>query len=234
MPNWRERSKPTLPRSVTISCPVCAEPIRKFATVCTHCKADFSWRRYLGMSTTTLALLTALVSVTGTVAPQIAKLFQPNESKISGVFIEASAVKSRTLTLWVSNEGLRPGMVRYLVFKVRMDSRAGNKSGFGVLFPVGGPKILTPGASERIDFAAEAGKMLLSSEPTNPEFTAFLEGLGGKDSVGDSLRHRHISRGTCDMSINVKNPNGTEVSAFPDIKCDELWPLIQAEFTRPN
>ena len=53
------------------ACPVCKESIVKGAKICINCKSDLSWKRYLAVSNTTLALLTALLAVAGTLGAQI-------------------------------------------------------------------------------------------------------------------------------------------------------------------
>src|SRR6202011_3223123 len=47
-------------RDETKRCRVCGERIWLGARKCTHCNTDFTWRRYLAFSNTTLALITAL------------------------------------------------------------------------------------------------------------------------------------------------------------------------------
>src|SRR5258706_15778244 len=47
-------------------CPVCGEEIKVSARKCIHCSSELTWRKYLTFSSTTLALLTALVSVIAT------------------------------------------------------------------------------------------------------------------------------------------------------------------------
>ena len=90
------------------SCPVCKEPIRVGARVCVHCKSDLSWRRFLGVGSTTLAMLTALVAVVGTVGPEIKKLTETDDSKISAVVVTSSR---DSIGLLVKNDGNRLGLI---------------------------------------------------------------------------------------------------------------------------
>lgn len=98
----------------TVPCAMCREPIDPLAKVCKHCKADLTWRRYLPVSSTTLAIATALIAVIAAVAPQMQKLFETPNSKIRGSLIatiKGDALYEPGVALLVNNAGSRIGAV---------------------------------------------------------------------------------------------------------------------------
>jgi hypothetical protein len=98
-------------------CPICREQIPKGAKKCIKCRSELRWRRYLVFGTTTLALITALISVIVSSAPAIKSLFETKDSDIQGVFVSAlsgsasgGSVNGR-LTLLINNGGAKVGAV---------------------------------------------------------------------------------------------------------------------------
>jgi hypothetical protein len=110
-------------------CPVCGEEIKLAAKKCIHCDSQLDWRRYLGLSSTTLALVTALLAVAGSTAPTIKMLFTAKNSSLRvsalGVVSEmrltslgyvrdsshSETPRDDVLYLMVSNVGVREGSV---------------------------------------------------------------------------------------------------------------------------
>jgi hypothetical protein len=98
----------------TVPCAMCREPIDPLAKVCKHCKADLTWRHHLPVSSTTLAIATALIAVIAAVAPQIQKLFETPKSKIRGSLIatiRGEVMWKPGVALLVNNAGSRIGAV---------------------------------------------------------------------------------------------------------------------------
>lgn len=60
-----------------ISCPMCRARIAKGSRICINCKSDLTWRQHIGVSNTTLALLTALVTVLVTGADKVQGWLHP-------------------------------------------------------------------------------------------------------------------------------------------------------------
>src|SRR4029450_9517847 len=69
----------------TSPCEVCREPIRLKAKKCIHCDSFQDWRRYLNMSSTVLALLVALGTVSSAALPGLVAIFTPSFSSVSVV-----------------------------------------------------------------------------------------------------------------------------------------------------
>lgn len=85
-------------------CKVCHEDIRVGARKCIHCDSYQDWRRLLTMSSSVLALLVALVSVSSTTIPQIAEIF---EKEYSSANIQSHGVKGQNIEIVIQNSGSR-------------------------------------------------------------------------------------------------------------------------------
>jgi hypothetical protein len=93
----------------TKRCQICAEPINVNAQKCIHCQSDQGgWRRRLGLSTSVLALLVALVSVLTWAIPLIKDGLTPKNSNLTFSF---QGGDGNFLGALVSNQGARPGSV---------------------------------------------------------------------------------------------------------------------------
>ncbi|WP_232080738.1 hypothetical protein [Variovorax sp. SRS16] len=69
-----------------------------------------TWKRNIGFSQTTLALLTALVAVIGAVLPAVKLALTPSDSKITGVIL-ATDSELGIVSALVNNEGAKQGAV---------------------------------------------------------------------------------------------------------------------------
>ena len=87
-------------------CPVCKKSIPHGARKCTECSSYLDWRRFLGVSQTTLALLIALISLVSTTAPTFYNWITPDYSKLHA---EVRQVYREKLELFVSNQGNKIG-----------------------------------------------------------------------------------------------------------------------------
>jgi len=91
------------------ACPICAEKISALAKRCIKCHSDLTWKRYLPLGSTSLALATALVAVLGQTSASIYKIISPRDAKTSlEVF---NAVPYRGL---IRSGELSPGYVNVL------------------------------------------------------------------------------------------------------------------------
>jgi len=97
-----ETAESTPPRETP--CLVCREPIRIGAKKCIHCDSFLDWRRWLGISQTTLALLVALVSVVAASGPRVAQLLSRDVSELT---LNIRQVFGQRLELAASNHGNR-------------------------------------------------------------------------------------------------------------------------------
>ncbi|MBY5357247.1 hypothetical protein HFO94_27595 [Rhizobium leguminosarum] len=77
------------------------------ASLCTHCNTYQGYRRFLNISQTSLALLIALISVTGTLIPPLAKvLFRDSHLEKNLISIDQTGA-----IFVVTNSGNMPGSV---------------------------------------------------------------------------------------------------------------------------
>jgi hypothetical protein len=117
---------PTEPAGVSagemVACPVCREPIRAGARRCVKCTSDLGWRRYLGFSNTTLALLTALVSVCATSYPALHRAFTPARAPLAIHYLGLNP-GNLSLSLLVTNRGREVGALRQTILSARWAGR---------------------------------------------------------------------------------------------------------------
>jgi hypothetical protein len=94
----------------TKACVVCGEPINVAATKCIHCQSEQGhWIRRLGMSTSVLSLLVALVAVLGFAIPVVQKALSHDDSDL--VFAYQRTDKDGFISVLASNLGTRPGSI---------------------------------------------------------------------------------------------------------------------------
>lgn len=99
-----------------INCKVCKEEIQEEALKCIHCGSFQNFRRHLNISTSILSLLVALVTV-ASVAPFLWDSISTKESEFSINYLEKrdrsqGTTKDFLITLYISNTGERPGLIR--------------------------------------------------------------------------------------------------------------------------
>lgn len=93
----------------TKHCRVCAEPINRLATKCIHCGSEQSvWRQRMGLSSTVLSLLVALIAVLTAAIPVIVNAITPDSSRLTLAITEATG---SLIGIVVFNSGNRPGGV---------------------------------------------------------------------------------------------------------------------------
>jgi hypothetical protein len=98
-------------------CPICREQIPKGAKKCIKCQSELRWRRYLIFGSSTLALITALVSVIAVSAPAIKRIFETEDSDVHGVYVGAlfgspsGGPKNGRLNILIDNRGNKMGAV---------------------------------------------------------------------------------------------------------------------------
>jgi hypothetical protein len=90
----------------TQACVVCREPIKLGARKCVHCDSPQGWMRYLGVSTTILALLIALISVSQSALPVFLKIAEGEHTKLK---LNLLSIGDTTATFLVTNSGTMPG-----------------------------------------------------------------------------------------------------------------------------
>ena len=128
-------------------CPICAEPINQRAWKCIHCQSELGgWRRRLGISSTILALLVALISVLTAAVPVLKDTLTRKNSDVDVSFQGADA---NIVSVVLSNRGTRPGSFRGALLVLQ---NPGEVSVYLTLdAPTGGPAVVL-GAGQAILF----------------------------------------------------------------------------------
>ncbi|CAN5470221.1 hypothetical protein BH10PSE5_BH10PSE5_18910 [soil metagenome] len=96
--------------SEAAECRTCRETIKPGAQKCIHCGSSQGWQRHLGLSSSILALLIALISVTQSAVLVLVRAYQGDRSRLSMKLLTADG---RLLNLVAANGGNRPGKVAY-------------------------------------------------------------------------------------------------------------------------
>ena len=158
-------------------CIACKSEIHKDALKCKECDAYQNWRRYLDFSSTVLALVLAILSVSTVAVPVFVKAFHQGRSDVmlllrdasiksweSGGMVGSEGVSVDTLgltmTCLVTNSGEKPGFIEGASFKM---TKAGTVVGTGQL-RVDEPVV--PSSSFRIQ--TMAGRIQIQKEDIFP------------------------------------------------------------------
>ena len=97
-------------------CRACCEPMPARATKCLRCNSVQGWGRFAVVSGTTLALLTALITVTEHAAPTLLALWRGAYSRIAVTPVDTT---DNTVRLLVVNDGTRAGVLQEGSFALR-------------------------------------------------------------------------------------------------------------------
>ena len=199
-------------------CPLCREPIRIGARKCVQCKSDLGWRRFFTVSTPTLAILTALVSVLGSTVPVIKTALEPNNSDLHASYIgPVNAMASNKITLLVNNDGRKTGAVTQATLTIQLppDPKLGDRlMRIALHLPGGDTPVFIPA---------------LSAQPVifTPDLTISVEGNIRKADVEALLdttpyEQQLLSRKDvkCWIVIRIANAKGGEKEPFPTVAAD--------------
>lgn len=147
-----------------MQCPMCRAKIESGSKICINCKSDLTWKRFLPVGSTTLAMFTALVAVTATVAPQMKKMFDAQDSKLTAVMMGEGA-SDGTISLLVSNDGNRIGAVDLAYVSVPYAGKAKNTTaGFSLKVAKEGMLFIKPNTSQQVKFTWVSGSEVADKE----------------------------------------------------------------------
>lgn len=161
-------------------CRICAEPINKRAMKCIHCQSEQSlWRQRMGLSSTVLALLIALISVTTAALPAIKDFLTPKNSSLSFSYTGAT---EDYIGVLVSNSGIRPGTLK---------SASLAREGFPLIplhivgLAFNATEIINAGANRQVNFYARRNPMHLDTEAMTKNKVCNIE-IKFKEFLGKS------------------------------------------------
>jgi hypothetical protein len=185
-------------------CPVCGEEIKISARKCIHCSSDLTWRSYLTFSNTTLALLTALVSVIATGAPLIRQALEIKNSSMEFFVISGGGMSggSAYMRVLINNLGARAGTLlggEIVVSDTKLSVLP--EIHMSLSIPHANFYLAKPGETKVIDFdvswcCRDAG----FTDTGISEFSRFITIPRGK-----SVSEAPINSATCKLNLNVLN-----------------------------
>jgi hypothetical protein len=216
----------------TKPCPVCGELIKISARKCIHCSSDLDWRRYLGLSSTTLAVLTALIAVIGTVAPTVRTALEPKDSRLHLSFVGAGSIRSvmpdgrmtdgDTIIL-ATNDGTKAGAIVAAGLLVSWKTRDGQRGLRLALWTPNDDPIIVPAAT------AVAGRFL------NDTHAELLDGTSAEDAQalmtpaqGSDPMTAPFERASCLIGLTIINASGRTTEVAIPARCSPFHPTLRA------
>jgi len=109
-----------------VECKICKEEIRRNAVICSHCKNFQNWRRHLGLSSSFLSILLALISVITVFVTVLANTTIKNDSDINASVIswqrtffnnQGKMTQVLVTDIFVTNSGKKPGIIKAVSVK---------------------------------------------------------------------------------------------------------------------
>ncbi len=199
----------------TKRCTVCAEPINKDASKCIHCQSDQNWKSRLGLSSSILSLLVALVAVIGAVGPIIVKTFTPEDSRLISSFQGADQGRIRLL---ISNTGTRPGSIKPGGWITLPN---GKQQAIGMTLPTApNERVVEPGKSSLTSFAVlptiQSADGLFATRKQPDEATV----------GGIALQETFPREGSCLIAPEVTDFTGAHHTLDIKVMCEELHHLV--------
>lgn len=221
---WQYPPENTYGSKGTKACTVCGEDIKVNARKCIKCGCWLTTRRFLDFSSTSLALLTALVSVIGTTAPTIFGLLQIRDSRIEAVYIAQGLGQADAgVTLLISNEGTRMGAVRSASIQlvgsgIKSTDHPGTWRKMTMLIRLntkdGQPFFIGPHETKPLP-------LVMEMDTAKTQIIRYSPPLD-KDSISSQ------EKSGCPVQINVVNASGSAnvISREPPVeRCEELSKL---------
>jgi hypothetical protein len=202
----------------SILCKQCCNAIPRGARLCSHCNSYQDWRSWFSVSSTVLALLTALVSVLGIATPAVINVLH---SPKSNAILQAPSLDGTTLRVVAINRGDAPASLTHA--RIDGDYLAGAtkvrlRNDDAIISP--GSKLLTfdiiPLLDERqsYDGSLEAITAIVSRKPL--PVTSVLLGLAQSDGSVSVLKFTltdddmfGLLRDNADRCSGVDKPNFT-------------------------
>jgi hypothetical protein len=213
----------------TRPCPVCGETIKQRARKCVHCDSVLDWARYLGISNTTLALLTALVAVIAQAAPVVRSALEPKDSRLHLTFMGAGSrravldgtIMNGDVVLLVSNDGAEAGGV--VTGSVDIFWEAENREhdlSLALWTPGDEPEIVGPGQAIAARLFADPN--IRAGATTKP---GDLRALVTPIKEGNPLT-APIESASCFVSLTIVNGSGSTEERHVRARCVAVHPLV--------
>lgn len=208
----------------TVPCAMCREPIDPLAKVCKHCKADLTWRRYLPVSSTSLAIATALIAVIAAVAPQIQKLFETPNSKIRGGLIATiggDVMWKPGVALLVNNSGLRIGAVLDAYVLTPVTDATADPLQLKFYLSVKRGTFIEPSSAVRMDADFSASPALIDIRKTP------YRRVGDKHEAQAIHDLTFKGSAVCRLVLEIANSDSTTEEISSDFRCEPFAEQLQ-------
>jgi hypothetical protein len=186
-------------------CKQCCSEIEFNSVKCPVCQSFQDWRSHLNFSSSVLALLVALISVTGAVGPTIISMFEPEESK---VVLNFQRIGPDRLILLATNSGNKPGILGGSRLTIKMEDENGTGSEWGIPMDVG------------------RGTQTIINKDSILEISLFQSGkpLGdliiNKDTSEED--YKKLNSGECDLQVNAIQFDGAITEHKFMLRCGDL------------
>ena len=191
-----------------ILCPMCRAKIARGSKICINCKSDLTWKRFLPVGSTTLAMFTALVAVVATVAPQMKKVFEVPDSKLTAVMMGEGA-SDGTVSLLVSNDGNRVGAIDLAYVSVPYEAKTSTATAsFSLRVAKEGMLFIKPNTSQQVKFIWVSGSETADKEE--------MRKVAKRNIVEFNLYLRSKEH-PCTLSVIATNSHGDR-SPMPETK----------------
>jgi hypothetical protein len=213
-----------------VPCPVCREPIARGARKCTECGSDLGWRRFFIFGNTTLALLTALVSVIGASYPAFKSMLTPRVSVLSAVFTGIK-VSGTVVSMLVANRGQETGALRDVAFVYGPSERDDRLVVAALALPGDGAVFVEPGKTLGLNVSMDIRRITLYSEDP-AKYPQFIEAFKKAEGAGGAIE------GFCGIGLIFINSDGSEEYQRIPMSCLNAMPffknLVVVSSLQPN
>ena len=179
----------------TKACATCGALMPVLALKCTKCESYQNWYRGVTLSTTVLALLTALVSVIGAIVPNFWNWATSGNSRVAVSFAHDDDQGGFFLT--ATNDGDRSGSIADVIVELSVKGRPLKFD--GTLDQQSNPTV-EPGKSQKIRYTLDVGTHLVPYAVTDVQ-------------------------GACVIRVNIHEFSGAKKSEALSRDCKDLRPL---------
>lgn len=197
----------------TKPCRVCGEDIKASAQKCIRCDSYQDWRGRLGLSSTVLALLVALISVITNGVPIISAAFEAKIVPLKFVFQDVFSRAERAngaerltqiASVWIYNAGTQPAFVSGLGLSIN-GAKGGNWYSGGVVLDSDKP------ATSPIEIAGKSGRTVRFD-------------LGNHEAaISDSVKDKWKPPFRCELTYAYIDAAGQSKSDKGAIDCQKIW-----------
>jgi hypothetical protein len=216
---------------------VCGEEIAATAKKCIHCVSELNWRRHISFSTTTFALITALVAVVGTVGPSIKSLFEYRDAFLNFTFIGAGSVRTvqdgrptnGSVILLGSNEGHAAGGL--VAGRLQISWAQGGKRHLAASMlrtPADEPIIIGPSGAQSI-------RLLIDPlvDPERGTSAADVAALIVPKTAGD-VETSPLWNADCSIGLTVADASTKTKDIVIPARCGPMMPAIVQAIRSPG